>query len=224
MINHDFQIINTDTDSIFFCKSNGKPFTKEEQEFLLEELHIYMPPMIKWESDGYYKKVLIVKAKNYILDDGKKRKVKGNALRCPMKEKALKEFVDNCVELLLNDKKDQIIDLYYQYVREIKCITDITRWSLKKTVTSSVLHPKRTNEQNVLDAIKDIEYAEGDKVFLYFDINDKLKLQDFYNNDHSVDRLLEKLYKTMNIFSTVLDINMIPNLKLKKNKKILEKI
>ena len=36
---------------------------------------------ISWEDDGYFKKLIVVKAKNYILFDGMKVKIKGQAFK-----------------------------------------------------------------------------------------------------------------------------------------------
>jgi len=121
-------------------------------------------------------------------------------------------------------KEQKLIELYNQYVKEICDLKDISRWVSKKTVTSKVLNPERANEQNVLDAIDEDEVQEGDKVYLFFTKDGKLKQQDQWNSDHDVDRLLEKLHKTILTFSTILDKEKFPNYKLKKNKKALEEL
>jgi len=224
MITHDFVLCGSDTDSILFCKPNGKPFSEEEQQQLLDEVNSLFPENIKFAHDGYYKSVVYIKAKNYCLYDGKKLKYKGSALKCPMKELALKEFSNSVLDLLLNKKKDQILFLYAKYAKEIKNITDISRWSHKKTITKSVLKPKRKNESNVLDAMEGEEYSEGDKVLLYFKKGGILKLSYKFEQDHDEDRLFKKLYKTLNVFSTVLDPGMIPDFSLKKNRELLEEL
>ncbi|NJO65080.1 MAG: hypothetical protein HC836_45320 [Richelia sp. RM2_1_2] len=52
---------------------------------------------------GIFEKVIIFKAKNYILWDGKKVKSKGSALRSGNREVALKEFINETVKILLED-------------------------------------------------------------------------------------------------------------------------
>jgi hypothetical protein len=215
MNSHNFTLCNCDTDSIMFCKADMSPFTEEEQTALIEEINSLLPEKINMSNDGYFKDVLIVKAKNYVLDDGKKRKVKGSALKAPMKEKALREFITEVIDKLLSDKPDELITVYRKYVNEIFHITDISRWVVKKTITKAVLNPKRTNEQKVFDAIQGTDYREGDKAFFYFDVNRNLKLQENYNKDHDVDSLLKKLFKTIEVFKNVLDVSKFPNYSLK---------
>jgi hypothetical protein len=213
---YNFQLVNLDTDSISVCKPDGAEFTEQEQERLLEELNLLMPEKIKWEDDGFYSSVVVIKAKNYVLKEHSgKIKIKGSALKATMKENALKEFIKCVIEYLLDDKKDCLIDLYNSYVKEIYNLEDITRWSFKKTITEKVINPERTNEQKVLDAIEGEEFQEGDKIFVYFDRNGNLKLQEKWSNDHDPEKLLTKLYSTIKIFDTVIDVSQFPKYHLK---------
>jgi hypothetical protein len=158
-----------------------------------------------------------VKAKNYVLDDGKKIKVKGSALKAPMKELALQDFINQTIKYLLKDQQDKILELYQDYVVQIFNIDDITKWVVKKTISDKVLNPERTNEQKVLDAIAGSDLKEGDRAFFYFDVNSNLKLAENWDHDHDVETLLEKLYKTVSVFETVIDKTQYPNYSLKKN-------
>jgi DNA polymerase elongation subunit (family B) len=213
-----FQIVNADTDSISITL-NGEVLPDETRKKIVEDINSLYPSRIRFEDDGYYSSVVVVKAKNYVLqtEDGKV-KTKGSALKATMKEKALKEFIDNVIKHLLANNKDQILDVYHQYVKEIYFLTDITRWSSKKTITDKVLNAERTNEQKVLDAIEGEELQEGDKIFVYFTKDESLKLQDKWdkeNPDHDPENLVEKLYKTLKIFETVLDMGVFPKYHLK---------
>ena len=195
---HDFQIVNCDTDSISFCKPDGKKFTDEENEALLAELNSLFPELIDYEDDGYFKKVLVIKAKNYILDDGKKLTVKGSALKAPNKEPALKEFINNVIEHFLKNKIDHLFMLYNKYACEIMNINNMDRWSFKKSITKAVLdsyekEDGRKQERNVFDAIKSIDVQEGDKVKLYFDTPDSLKLVDNFDGVYDKNILMGKL-------------------------------
>lgn len=217
-----FQLVNADTDSISITK--GVFITEDERKDILKQINSLYPDKIHFEDDGYYKTILVVKTKNYVLDDGKKIKIKGSALKGSTKEKALKEFMNKVINNLLNSESEKILEDYTSYVKEIYDVKDITRWCVRKTVTSSVLDPKRTNEQKILDAIQGAGYQEGDKIYVYFDIQSNLKLQDAWIHDHDPIRLCEKLYKTLEIFETVLDTKLYPNFKLKRNKVLLEEI
>lgn len=212
---NNFVIVNADTDSISFAKADGAPFGEEEQEQLLKSLNSLYPAQIKWEHDGLYDCVVVLKAKNYIkLHDGE-IETKGSSIRNPNREVALKEFISKIVECLVYGKQHEIINIYYGYVKEVFNVQDISRWVTKKTITSSVLNPERTNEQKVLDALGGRQVQMGDKYFFFFDKEDKLQLQENWNNNHNTSKLLGKLYNTMNIFKNVYDMTHIPKLHLK---------
>ena len=61
-----YKIVNADTDSIAFCKSDFAEFTEDERKQRLTELNKLYPDMIHWEDDGYYKTIIVVKAKNVL--------------------------------------------------------------------------------------------------------------------------------------------------------------
>jgi DNA polymerase elongation subunit (family B) len=82
-----YQLVNVDTDSFSYTK--GREVSKKEFDADIEEINTMYPEKIKWEDDGYYKKVIVIKAKNYVLDDGKKVKYKGSAITDQKKEPAL---------------------------------------------------------------------------------------------------------------------------------------
>jgi DNA polymerase elongation subunit (family B) len=219
----NFNLVNCDTDSISF--SNGKFISEEKRKELLADLNTLYPEKIRFEDDGYYDIFLVVKAKNYALKEkGKPIKIKGSSLKASTKEKALQEIIKRIIYSFMDEETKTIKELYVEYVKEVYDLKDISRWCSKKTITDKVLKPKRTNEQKVLDAIGDKKIQEGDKIYVYFDEEDKLKLQENYNNDHSKKKLLLKLFKTMECFKQVLDIKDFPNLTLKKNKEKLQEV
>ena len=84
-------------------------------------------------------------------------------------EKALKEFTEQILYLLLDDKKNLIYKKYIVYINEIYNIKDISRWTSKKTLTDKVINAKRTNEQKILDALpEDHTLQMGDKLRVFF--------------------------------------------------------
>ena len=214
---HDFFIINCDTDSIMFNKPDQKPFTPEERQSLLEEINALTGDLIEWADDDYFKKVIVVRTKNYILDDGKKVKIKGSGLKGSMKEKALQAFMKETIDLLLKDRRDRIFYLYLKYANEAANLSDISQWCSKKTVTKAVLNPERTNEQRVSDALSEAEVSEGDKVFMFYKTPEELCLLENFDGTYDKSILLGKLYDTLSVFDTVIDISLIPNLTLKRN-------
>lgn len=218
-----FNLINCDTDSITFCSIDNKDLSDDIRKSLLEEINNMYPPRIRFEDDGYYKSIIVLKAKNYILYDGKKIKVKGSALKDAKKELALKEFLFKVIDSIINNTNhyDQI---YHAYIKEAMNVTDITRWSSKKTISAKVLTSERSNESKIRDAIDGEEIVEGDKVWVYFKSDNSLGLADSFDGDYNKERMLEKVYKTALVFENVLDKSIFLNYKLKRNKPLLEKL
>jgi hypothetical protein len=165
--------------------------------------------------------VLVVKSKNYVLDDGKKLKVRGSALLGTMKEPRLQDFMNDIIDLFLKNKRDHIFHVYNEYAKEINNITDIAPWCMRKTVTNSVLHPERKQEEKVLEAIKNIDYQEGDKVSLYSIDSETLGLRDDFNFEYDRDVYYTKLHDTLSIFETLIDPTLYPNYKVKRNKDLI---
>jgi hypothetical protein len=222
MNQHKMIIVGADTDGLAFKKPDGKPFTPEERKELLEGLNSKMDHLIRWEDDGVFRRQIVIKTKNYILQDEKGNvKIKGSGLKATSKEKALRRFIKEVIDMLLKDRKDQIYNLYLQYAKQIVQLNDISDWCVKKTVTKSVLNPERTNEQRVLDALEDSDSNEGDKVYMFFRTPEELCLRENFDGTYDVDILLKKLYKTLEVFETVIDIDLFPNFSLVRNRPLL---
>ena len=218
---NNFKVIGCDTDSILFCKENEQAFTSDEQEQLLRDINSQLPTRIKFEHDGIFKRVIILKAKNYILYDDE-LKIKGSALKASTKEKALKDLISDLIWTMIK-KEYEYKAIYKKYVLEALNVQDIGRWASKKTVTQAVLNPERTQERKILEALQGYEYSEGDKKYFYFKQDGSLGLIEGFNNDYDKQKLLSKIYQTFKIFENVIDIDLIPKYHLKtKQKELLE--
>lgn len=225
MKTNNFIITNLDTDSISFSKQDGSLFSKEEQYKLIEELNSQFDAEIKFAHDGYFPRFVVLRAKNYIMYDGKKIKIKGSALKSSTLEPKLKELINIFIEKLALDKADiNYEDVYKDFIKQASNITDIKPWSKKMTLSEKTFNSVRENEQKVVRAIKGTDYKEGDKVYVYPKVSGELGLADNFNNDYNVDLYYEKLFKTVKRFSTVIDISNFLNYKLKKNKEKLNEI
>lgn len=247
MMSYNFVIGPTDTDSISFCKPDGSSFSPEEINKLVTELNEISPEFMDWAEDGYFPVCVALKAKNYILWDGKKKIVKGSALKDNKKELALREFIQECIDCFLNDKQDQILGIYNKYVAEAYKIQDINRWVTKKTITKPVLTNERTHERKVRDAIEGMQVSEGDKIYVYTALdgeiqavakgelvcyadgspkmvpNTILRVANKWNgSDHDVFHYVERMYKVLCVFENLLDMSAFPKYHLKKNHKLLE--
>lgn len=223
--NKSFTLVNCDTDSISYCKPDCSEFSEEERQLLLENLNSLYPEKISFEDDGYYKTVIVLKAKNYVLWDGNKVKTKGSALKASTKERALKELIAKTVQLILDGKEGGVIDLYHEYVKEALNVSDMSRWASRKSITEAVLNPERTNEQKVADALNGVEYQPGDRKYFYFKSDGSLSLLEHFNGDYDRYKLIEKIWKTLQVFSTVLvDIKNLPKYHLKTKRHLLENV
>jgi DNA polymerase elongation subunit (family B) len=218
-----FRIVNADTDSISFTKNDESEFTQDEQTNLLNELNSLYPNTIRFENDGFYKCVIVFKAKNYVLYDGKKIKTKGSAIKATTKEPALREFIDRIISSIINND-GSYSSIYEEYIKEAMDIKNIKRWVTRKTISEKTLNPQRTNEQKIKDIIDNTEYKEGDRIYCFFKSDGSLALAEDFNGDYDKDKMLEKIYKTAEIFKTVIDKNIFINYKLKKNKEKLKEL
>lgn len=225
---NNFSLVNLDTDSISFSKKDGASFSEEEQANLLISLNSLFPEKIKWEHDGIYESLIVLKAKNYItLQDGKIKK-KGSSLKSSKTEKGLIKFMDEVISALLFQDETHLLPIYNKYIKLVNNLTDINDFTSKKTVTKSVLSPTRSTEQKILDAIGTKNVSMGDKVYVYFTKPDaegtsQLKLAENWSNDHDPVQLMSRIYKTLTIFANVVKMDMFPKYHLK-NKKIKEEL
>ena len=230
MNQYNFILGPVDTDSISICKPDMTPFSKEEQESLIAEINSLMPKKIQYSHDGYFKRCVAIRAKNYILYDGEKIKVKGSGLKGSTKSPALKEFTSKVIDSLakIEDKDlmyESLKSIYDEYKLEILNITDITRWSSRKTFSSTMLESERTNETKVMDALKGSNYVEGDRFYTFYLPDDSLCLAENFTGGYNKTRLLKNLFDTISIFDTVLPVKeLFPNYSLKRNQKLLENV
>ncbi len=210
-------LVNADTDSISVASSGGEPWRPEQKQWLLDDLNKVSPGMIRWEDDGTYDRVLVLKIKNYVLERNGKRTIKGSALKATTKEPALRAFINEVIDALLREHADAIHGIYQRYVRQILELTDIKPWASKKTVSQRVLESSRTNEARVRDAIEGSDARAGDKVYVYFTSAGVLKLSQNWQRDHDPARLLKKLWDTAQTFETLYPTKTLTKYHLKKN-------
>ena len=260
-MNHNFLISVLDTDSLTISKSNGGKFSEEEIDKLTSEINSISDELVRWEFEFYIPKIIVIKAKNYILYDGKKIKTKGSSIRDQKKEPALKEMVDKFIECMLQDNftQDDLINIYHNYIKEALTVKDISRWAKKINISEKVLACQgyeeltpeklkqkgiRANETSIWDAVKNEEgVQQGDKYYVYPAILESrleikefkngrrdekqilttgLKMTKYWTGDHNPDQLVKRVYDTVSIFETILDMEQFVDYTLKKNKILLE--
>lgn len=250
MNTHDFCITNCDTDSISFRKKDNTSFSEKECVELIKEINSLLPDMIEYEDDGYFDNALIIKAKNYCLVEHNKTEVKkkGSSITDTKKEPALLEMLDKLIKDLIFNEGVDLVNIYEQYIKEVTDIADINRWANKKNVTSAVLNPTRTNEQKVLDALNGRKVQEGDKVYMFADIDGEvqkvvkgepvflksgeakmepnriLRLVEDYQGTYDLEHYLKRVWMTTKILENVVDIDLFTKYHLKSNLKLLENL
>lgn len=185
---YKFQLVNVDTDS--FSITDGLRPTDSEFNQQIKELNSIYPELIVWEDDGIFDKVIVVKAKNYVLKTGDKIKYKGSSITDQKKEPILRQLLEGAINTLLvydpvKDKHhidNQLQHFYKDFCKKALNPNDINDWCVKKTVTSAVMNAERLNEQKVLDACNNAikqgvigKIQEGDKIWLYQAIDGEIQ-------------------------------------------------
>ena len=243
-----YVVPNVDTDSFSYARADGEKIPDDQFEKEIEEINTLYPELIVWEDDGGYETFVVIKAKNYIMKQGDKIKLKGSSLTDQKKEKILLELVNEICEELAKGNTD-LVFLYDKYIKLALNPVDIKGWATKKTITKSVMQGTTTQQEKVWEACKDKPgIQEGDKVYLYTAQDGEkikivkgepelkkdgtpkmvpnliLKLVEDYDNDHVAEHLLKRVYKTFEIFENLLDINQYPKYYTKKlYKELLER-
>jgi DNA polymerase elongation subunit (family B) len=232
MKTHNFRLGPVDTDSISICNHDGSPFSEEEQFALIAEINAMMPKLIQYSHDGYFTKCVALKAKNYVLYDGKKIKVKGSALKAKTKAPALQELIQKTIEAMCyNNTKEEVYDalkdLYNGYIKEANSIdsSSIRRWSIRKTFSSTMKESERTNETKAMDALAGSKYVEGDRFHCFYLPDDSLCLTENFTGEYNRERLYKNIFDTISVFDTVLPVKeLFLNYSLKKNLKLVDEL
>lgn len=216
-----FTIVNCDTDSISYCSHEGFEWSDKVRKDLIADLNSLYPARIRFEDDGFYETVIVLKAKNYVMWDGKKLKTKGSALKDAKKELALKDMqIQMLWSIIKNNPSDSLVGIYNGFVKKVRdgiSRDEIKSWCSKKTLTEKIWSSERTNESKIKDAIEGTEYKESDKIWTYFKEDGSLGLMENYNYDYDKPKMYEKIFKSVNIFENILPENLFLNYKLKKN-------
>lgn len=220
-----FTVPKGDTDSITMWK-NGETFEKDEINGLITEINSILPEHINFELDAVYDVIVVFKAKNYAYREGSKITTKGSAIKASTKCPALKEYIKQVVDDLLYLKPiEEMQQTYTNLVKEANFVDNITRWSSRKTLSSTMKESTRANETKVIDALKGSNYTEGDRFYTFFLNNDNLCLVENFTGDYNKIRLFKSIHDTVSIFETVLDVKtLFPNYALKRNQKLLENL
>lgn len=109
---HNGTVIEVDTDGLFFIPPDNVVGEESERKFV-EHLSGTLPDGINLAYGGRFTKMLSYKKKNYaLLHTDNRITIKGSSLISRSIEKFGKNYIHQCIEFLLNDKIQEIHDLY----------------------------------------------------------------------------------------------------------------
>lgn len=113
------QVVEADTDGLFFIPP---PFinTNDKQDNFVKEINEDIPKDFNLVIDGRYKKLLSYKKKNYAtLDYDNKIKIKGSALVSKNIERFGRNFIQSCIECILDNNFEAMHNLYINLYKDI---------------------------------------------------------------------------------------------------------
>jgi DNA polymerase elongation subunit (family B) len=233
----DLVLVNCDTDSIMITYKDGREWTNVMRDKFLDAMNDIFDDLIVWEDDGYYDRVVVVKSKNYVLleNGDTKIKYKGSSFKSSNKEPALASMMKEISEDLINNNNNYP-DIYERYINEVLNITDINRWSSKKSVTENLMMGNDTVKKKVLNAVGEKKISVGDKLYIYNDIDGKIqstvkgepffykktgepkmienrvyKLSENFTGSYDKQHYLKRTFSTAEILKTVIDMSKIKN-------------
>jgi DNA polymerase elongation subunit (family B) len=131
---HGCQVIEIDTDGIYFKPPEG--MTSDQEEMMIQELSSTLPTGIHLEMAGRYKAMFSYKIKNYALlaEDGRVI-IKGSGLRSRGLELFQRRFIEEAISLLLASQPEKIQALLDQYLDNLT----LHRWDKKMFVKTETL-------------------------------------------------------------------------------------
>lgn len=219
---NNWNLVNIDTDALSFCKPDLTEYTSEEKKNIYNYLNKIM--YCEWEKDGEYENFLVAKAKNYLVFDGKKKSITGSGFLDAKKEKKMKDLINELGDALLFGRVDETHDIYHKYIIESQKVENIKDWAQKKTVSKAVMTSDRKQEVDVRNAIKDTNYKEGDKVWVFKNTEDTMTLAEKWCYNENKEHLAKRCYNTLLILKEVIDKKDFTNYSLKSKQKDLEKL
>lgn len=189
---HKAHVIEIDTDGVYFQPPAGIEGRESEEDFV-GRIGSKLEDGIRLAFDGRYAVMLSLKAKNYVLVsyEGKKT-FKGSSLRSRADERFGRRFLSEAVDLLLENRLDDLSALYHSLLKQIEnrelSIEELARRERVTEKTFSSAAKKRAAEVMV-------GLAVGDYAILYQRDDKSLVLAADYNDDEDIEYYQTKLYK-----------------------------
>lgn len=185
------QVIEVDTDGIFFIPPENVRTEAEERDYIAR-LQAALPPGIRLAHDGRYRAMLSLKAKNYVLLDDEGRTIfRGASLRSRADERFGREFLTRAVDYLLAGDLAGLRAEYLRWCERIAAgalpIEDLVR---RERVTEKRRDPTVRRRYDLPPSA-----LLGDWVLVYERRDGSLAPPEQYARDEDRWRYLEKLYR-----------------------------
>lgn len=186
------QVIEVDTDGIYFHPPEGYDNEKTIPS-LVEVLQGQLPKGIRLAFEGYYRAMVSVKIKNYVLVTQEGEKIfKGSALRSRADERFGREFISQAIDLLIAGRREEVGSLYRQRLSDIRegrlAPEDFSR---RERITSKTFSGSVGKRWSHLSR----RLKVGDYVFVYRRKDGMNELVENYSGDEDREYLADKLYK-----------------------------
>jgi len=141
---HNGTVIEVDTDGIYFIPPDNVIGEESERKFV-EHLSETLPNGINLGFNGRFKRMLSYKKKNYaLLDFQNKITIKGSSLISRSMEKFGRSYVQQCIDCLLNDRIQDLHNLYIELEKTIREHgLDIADFAKTETLKDSLAEYKR---------------------------------------------------------------------------------
>jgi DNA polymerase elongation subunit (family B) len=185
-------VVEVDTDGVYFQPPPGVE-TLEEEEGLIRRVSERLPEGIHLAHDGRWRAMISLKVKNYVLFGYDGTKVfKGAALRSRADERFGQEFLARAVDLIAEGRKEEVGELYRDYMRRIEEGRLQSReFCRRERVTAKALQGRSL--QRAADALEGA--SQGDYLLLYRRVDGTLARIEDYAGDEDREYLKEKLYR-----------------------------
>jgi DNA polymerase I len=178
---HNGTVIEVDTDGIFFIPPDNVSGEDGERKFV-EHLSASLPDGINLGFNGRFKKIMSYKKKNYALlhyDD--RITIKGSSLISRTMERFGRSYVHQCIDCLLNDRFQDLHNLYIELEKTIRShgldVEDFAKTEVLKEMLevyqTDVKNEKRNKSAAYELALRSSRrYKQGSRIRYYLTGND----------------------------------------------------
>ena len=196
------RLIEADTDGVYFVLPPGID-TEREEHLFIEALSGELPEGIHLSHDGRYRRMISLKAKNYVLVDHNGRLIiKGSSLRSRRDERVFREFIRKLAPLLINRQSDAASALYMEFADRLQAGQfDHREFCRRESITE-----KTYSSPNLRRLAAAAEGCEaGDRIAVYQRNDGSLARIETYANDEDRRYLLRRLHDMAGRFRALFD-------------------